>query len=273
MASARKLTRPAGREATGRFLAEGPQAVREALQRALTTVPGSVYEFFGTEGALARYADLPAMAAAAGVRVTVVSQQAAAALSETVTPQGIVAVCSRLDVGLPAVLAQPPALVVVLAEIRDPGNAGTVLRTADAVGAGAVVFAGDSVDPYNGKCVRASAGSLFHLPVVCGMAVSAAIAALRDAGLQILAADSAGLAELEELSAAGRLARPTAWVFGNEAHGLPESVAGSADERVAIAMPGNAESLNLAAAAAICLYASSRARLQAADRTERGRQC
>ncbi len=262
MAAARKLTRPAGRTAAGRFLAEGPQAVREALRRALTRAPGSVLDLFGTVTALGRHGDLGDMARDAGVRVTPVTDEAAAGLSETVTPQGIVAVCARLDVALAEVLsgvgAAPPRLVAVLAEIRDPGNAGTVLRTAGAIGAGAVVFAGDSVDPYNGKCVRASAGSLFHLPIVSGVPVAAAVASLRGAGLQILAADADGETDLEDLSAAGALARPTAWVFGNEARGLPESVAMSADSRVAIALPGQAESLNLAAAAAICLYASAR---------------
>ncbi|PZS34276.1 MAG: RNA methyltransferase [Pseudonocardiales bacterium] len=262
VAAARKLTRPAGRTAAGRFLAEGPQAVREALRRALTRAPGSVLDLFGTVTALGRHGDLGDMARDAGVRVTPVTDEAAAGLSETVTPQGIVAVCARLDVALAEVLsgvgAAPPRLVAVLAEIRDPGNAGTVLRTAGAIGAGAVVFAGDSVDPYNGKCVRASAGSLFHLPIVSGVPVAAAVASLRGAGLQILAADADGETDLEDLSAAGALARPTAWVFGNEARGLPESVAMSADSRVAIALPGQAESLNLAAAAAICLYASAR---------------
>ncbi len=257
--TARKLTRSAGRTAAGRFLAEGPQAVREALLRTMTRAPGGVRELFGTTTALRRHPELAAMATEAGVRIRVVTDQAAAGLSETVTPQGLVAVCDALDVDLADVIASPPRLVAVLAEIRDPGNAGTVLRTADAVGAGAVVFAGDSVDPYNGKCVRASAGSLFHLPVVRGVPVAAAIASLRAAGLQILAADAAGDTDLRTADTDGTLARPTAWVFGNEARGLPEALAMSADMRVAIELPGQAESLNLAAAAAICLYASARA--------------
>jgi TrmH family RNA methyltransferase len=259
VAAARKLTRPAGRAAAGRFLAEGPQAVREALARSRHRAPGSVQELFGTTPALERYADLVAVASDAGVPVTAVTDEAAAGLSETVTPQGLVAVCAPLDVGLDAVVAAGPALVAVLAQIRDPGNAGTVLRTADAVGAGAVVFAGHSLDPYNGKCVRASAGSLFHLPIVRGVAVGQAVESLRTAGLQILAADALGETDLDEASRDGTLARPTAWIFGNEARGLPQSVAMAADARVRIALSGRAESLNLAAAAAICLYASSRA--------------
>ncbi|MDI5940331.1 RNA methyltransferase substrate-binding domain-containing protein, partial [Micromonospora sp. DH15] len=152
--AARRLHRRRDRDATGRFLAEGPQAVREALAR-----PGTVAELFGTPAALDRHADLAARAAAADVPVSDVTDDALAALAETVAPQGLVAVCRHLDVPLSEALAAGPRLVAVLAEIRDPGNAGTVLRTADAAGAGAVVFAGDAVDPYNGKCVRASAGS------------------------------------------------------------------------------------------------------------------
>ena len=182
-----------------------------------------------------------------------------AGLSETVHPQGLVAVCSHLDVSLAAVLQAAPRLAVVLAEIQDPGNAGTVLRTADAAGAAGVVFTDGSVDPYNGKCVRASAGSLFHPPVVRGAKATAALDALRAAGLQVLAADGAGEADLDELADAGALARPTAWVFGNEARGLPSELAEHADVRVRIPIHGRAESLNLAAAAAVCLYASARA--------------
>jgi len=159
--------------------------------------------------------------------------------------------------GLPS---QPaPRLVVVLANVRDPGNAGTVLRTADAAGADGVIFAGASVDPYNSKCVRSSAGSLFHLPVVLGVRVNDAVAALRDAGLAVLAADGSATLGLDDPELAGQLARPTAWLFGNEAWGLPADLAALADERVAVPIYGRAESLNLAAAAAVCLYASARA--------------
>jgi TrmH family RNA methyltransferase len=162
-----------------------------------------------------------------------------------------------LDVPLPEALARTPRLVAVLAEIRDPGNAGTVLRTADAAGAGAVVFAGDAVDPYNGKCVRASAGSLFHVDVV--RSPDAAIEALKASGLQILAATGYGDADLDDLADEGGLAAPTAWLFGSEAHGLPDELIEAADARVRVPLHGRAESLNLAAAAAVCLYASARA--------------
>ncbi|WP_433349536.1 TrmH family RNA methyltransferase [Micromonospora sp. CA-111912] len=249
--AARRLHRRRDREAAGRFLAEGPQAVREALAR-----PGTVVELFGTPGALDRYADL---AAHADVPVSELTDDALAALAETVAPQGLVAVCRHLDVPLDDALAAGPRLVAVLAEIRDPGNAGTVLRTADAAGAGAVVFAGDAVDPYNGKCVRASAGSLFHVDVVRAPDPLAVVAALRAAGLSILATTGYGDSDLDDLADAGRLAAPTAWLFGSEAHGLPEELAAAADARVRVPLHGRAESLNLAAAAAVCLYASARA--------------
>jgi TrmH family RNA methyltransferase len=244
--AARKLQRRAERDETGRFLAEGPQAVREALRA------GVVRELFATSSALSRYGDL-----AKEVPTSLVTDDGLAALAETVRPQGLVAVCDQLDVPLPEALARTPRLVAVLAEIRDPGNAGTVLRTADAAGAGAVVFAGDAVDPYNGKCVRASAGSLFHVDVV--RTPDAAIEALKASGLQILAATGYGDADLDDLADEGGLAAPTAWLFGSEAHGLPDELIEAADARVRVPLHGRAESLNLAAAAAVCLYASARA--------------
>ncbi|MEU8158193.1 RNA methyltransferase [Micromonospora sp. NPDC048986] len=252
--AARRLQRRRDRDATGRFLAEGPQAVREALAR-----PGVVTELFGTTTALDRYPELAATAARADVPISEVTDDAIAALAETVAPQGLVAVCRHLDVSLEQALAGAPRLVAVLAEIRDPGNAGTVLRTADAAGAGAVVFAGDAVDPYNGKCVRASAGSLFHLDVVRATDPVAVVEALRAAGLSIFATTGYGDDDLDDLTDYGRLVGPTAWLFGSEAHGLSEELTAAADARVRVPLYGRAESLNLAAAAAVCLYASARA--------------
>jgi TrmH family RNA methyltransferase len=164
-----------------------------------------------------------------------------------------------LDRPLADVLAAGPRLVAVLAHARDPGNAGTVIRTADAAGAAAVLLTGDSVDPYNGKCVRASAGSLFHLPISVGGDAAADLPALRAAGLRVLAADGHAEVDLDQAADAGLLAGPTAWVFGNEAWGLPEQTRALADEVVRVPIYGRAESLNLATAAAVCLYASARA--------------
>jgi len=247
---AQRLRRRRERDETGRFLAEGPQAVREAVRA------GAVVELFGTRAALDRYADIVAVA---GVRVSPVTDKGLAALAETVAPQGLVAVCSAVDMSLAAALGRRPGLVAMFVDIRDPGNAGTVLRTADAAGAGTVIFAGDAVDPYNGKCVRASAGSLFHVDVVRAGDPGAAVAGLRAAGLLVLAADPYGTRDLDELADSGELARPTAWLFGSEAHGLPDELAEATDARVRVPLYGRAESLNLAAAAAVCLYASARA--------------
>ncbi len=147
---------------------------------------------------------------------------------------------------------------MLCADVRDPGNAGTVVRTADAVGAGGVVLAGDSVDVYNPKTVRASVGSLFHLPVAVEPDVRRAVTAARTAGLVVLAADGGG--EVDLFEADDLLCGPVAWLFGNEAWGLPDDVAALADHRVRIPIPGRAESLNLATAAAVCLYATARAR-------------
>jgi TrmH family RNA methyltransferase len=236
-----------------RFLAEGPQAVREAL--ALT---GCVVELFATYDVGTRHPELREAAQAAGVRWQPVDEAAMDALTETVTPQGVVAVCSFLDRPLSELVAPPARLVAICADVRDPGNAGTVIRCADAAGADGVVLAGSSVDPYNGKAVRASVGSLFHLPVSFGVSVSDAVEAARGAGLQVLAADGAGATTLDDLLDAGRLRQPTAWLFGNEAHGLDETVRALADDVVRVPIYGRAESLNLATAAAVCLYSSAR---------------
>jgi TrmH family RNA methyltransferase len=184
-------------------------------------------------------------------------------LAQTVTPQGLVAVCGFLDVALDAVLDPRPRLAVLLAQVRDPGNAGTVIRTADAAGADAVVLSHASVDVYNSKCVRASAGSLFHLPLAVDVDVAAGIAAMRASGLRVLAADGAGRVDLDELDDSGALAADTVWMFGNEAWGLPAALAALADEVVRVPIHGRAESLNLATAAAVCLYASARAQRRA----------
>jgi RNA methyltransferase, TrmH family len=218
-----------------------------------------VTELFVTAPGLERFGDLAAQAAGQRAAVRSVSGEVMADLAQTVTPQGILAVCRFVDVQLETLIAAAPRLTVVLAGVRDPGNAGTVLRTADAAGAGGVIFTDSSVDPYNGKCVRASAGSLFHLPVVVGVPLAAAAAGLRGAGLQVLAADGRAPRRLDDLESAGRLGQPTAWLFGNEAWGLPAGALALADEAVAVPIYGRAESLNLAAAAAVCLYASARA--------------
>jgi RNA methyltransferase, TrmH family len=262
--AAKRLQKRSFREHDRAFLAEGVQAVREALVEAVSR-GGGIRELFMTADARTKHPELLEQAVALGVPVHQASGHVMSELSDTVTPQGLVAVCDVLDVSLDEALSAPrpvgsPALVVLLAAVRDPGNAGTVLRTADAAGASAVVFSDSSVDPYNGKCVRASAGSIFHLPVVVGAPVLATIAAVRAAGHRVFAADGRPDAEsLDDLERAGGLAHPTTWIFGNEAWGLPADVIAAADVCVRVPIHGRAESLNLAAAAAVCLYASARA--------------
>jgi TrmH family RNA methyltransferase len=242
----RKLTRRAGRDAARAFLAEGRQAVAEALAE-----PGAVREVLATEAAAAVAVDL---LAGADVPVRLLTEKAAASLSETVTPQGLLAVCPLRDVPADAVVAAPPRLAVALAGLNDPGNAGTVLRTADACGAGAVVFGEGSADPFGGKVVRASAGSLFHVDVVRAAPLLHLVAQLQAVGTTVLVADGRGETTLDEVT--GGLAGPVLWLFGNEARGVPAALGAAADARVRIPMRGRAESLNLAAAAAICLYAT-----------------
>jgi len=241
--------RRTGREKAGRFLVEGAQAVREALAWS-----GDVHEVFVTVDAQTRSADLLRLAGSRGTPVSVVTDRAMAGLAETVTPQGIVAVCSLVDVPLEVALTGTPRLVAVLVGVSDPGNAGTVVRVADAAGADAVILAGQAVDPHNGKCVRASTGSLFHVPIARA-GIDEVLAACRGAGLRLVAAT--GHAEPDLDAERASLAAPTAWLFGSEAHGLPDEVTAAADAALRVPIYGRAESLNLATAATICLYATA----------------
>jgi TrmH family RNA methyltransferase len=249
---------------SGRFLVEGPQSVREVVREA----PGRVRDLYVTPAGADRYGEILADAAEAHLRVHVATEEVVAAMSPDA--QGVLAVAETYDVGLAAVLASAPRLVAVLARVRDPGNAGTVIRAADAAGADAVVLTAESVDVHNPKVVRSTAGSLFHLPVTAGAPLPEVAAGLRAAGLTVLAADGSGEHDLDDLldAAAGPpgpgsglpdLTRPTAWIFGNEAWGLPEEDRALADAVVRVPIRGRAESLNLATAATVCLYASSRA--------------
>lgn len=250
MAAAVKLQRHIGRRRAARFLAEGPNLVEAALRR------GLVSEVFATEAALDRFGVLLADAP-----VQLVTERAAKSLSDTVTPVGLVAVCRVPEVSLDEALAAAPRLIAVPVQISEPGNAGTLIRAADAMGADAVVLAGNSVDPYNSKCLRASAGSIFSVPVISEPDEAATVARLQAAGLQVLATTIDGEADLDHID----LTPPTAWLFGPEAHGLPTELAAAADHRVHIPMPGHSESLNIASAASICLYQSARAHRSAGD--------
>jgi TrmH family RNA methyltransferase len=249
-----KLHRAADRRKVGRFLVEGSNSVGEAL------ADGRAVDFLYTAEAAERYADLVRIAEEEGVRSALVSDKAARALAETVTSPGVFAVCELLDAPLAQVVSGA-SLLAVPVEAGEPGNAGAIIRIADAVGAQGVVLAGPSVDPHNGKAVRASAGSVFHVPFARETDVPKVLQSLREAGFLILATAADGEVSLD--AADGLLAGKTAWLFGAEAHGLPPEVAAAADHRVRIPIRGRAESLNLATAAAICLYAS--AKVQAAQ--------
>ncbi|MEU9749524.1 TrmH family RNA methyltransferase [Streptomyces niveus] len=263
--AARRLARRAFRGKERRFIAEGPQAVREAVgHRGDDGVP-TLIELFTTVEAAERYAGIVDAARAAGAQVHHADDAVVADLSQTVTPQGLIGVCRFLDSPFESVLRARPRLVAVLANVRDPGNAGTVLRCADAAGADAVVLTDASVDLYNPKSVRASAGSLFHLPVAVGVPVEEAVTGLRGAGVRVLAADGAGDMDLDDELDAGTMGVPTAWIFGNEAWGLPAETRALADAVLRVPIHGKAESLNLATAAAVCLYASARAQRVRAD--------
>ncbi len=275
-----KLAGRSSRLKTGRFLAEGPQAVREALTAHRAAAAGGgpavVHEVFATEACLDRLPELADLAR--GVTLRLATDEVLAAMADTVSPQGIIAVCNASSATLADVLASGARLVAVLCEVRDPGNAGTVLRAADSAGADAVVLTASSVDIYNPKAVRSTAGSLFHLPVVTGADFAEVIGALQAAGVTVLAADGYGsvnLDRIQDLSAVRRLApdtadagdddglprleAPTAWLFGNEAQGLSDAELAAADHRVAVPLYGSAESLNVGTAATVCLYASARA--------------
>jgi RNA methyltransferase, TrmH family len=253
VARAVRLGRRSAREAERRFLVEGERGVRDAVRA------GAVEQVFVTPERSRRSEALLAETTAGGTRVDEVSPEVMARLASTVTPSGIVAVARFVDVGMDAVARRPPAgaqpFVSMLVRVRDPGNAGAVLRSTDAAGGAAMVVSEESVDVYNAKTIRASAGSLFHVPVVREALPEDAVDRLRGAGFRILAADVDGRRDLD----AADLSGPVAFLFGNEARGLG-SLEAAADETVRIPMAGAAESLNLAAAAAVLLFECARRR-------------
>lgn len=245
-----KLNKKDARSETGLFLLEGPQGLSEALDR-----PKLIVDLFATEDAIARHDEIFARADVLKIEVQLVSEAVLKVMCDTNTPQGVLAVCQQLHIDLDDLIDSKPQLVALLANIRDPGNAGTVLRAADAAGADAVIFSSNSVDVYNPKVVRSTTGSIFHLPVVIDADIEQTIAKLKSAGLQVFAANGGGV-ELPTLEAS-TLAKPTAWVMGNEAWGFEAQTLELVDQQVAVPIYGAAESLNLATAASICLYASA----------------
>lgn len=242
-----KLTKRSARQETGLFLLEGPQAAREAL----AFRPDTLVELFATPTAMERHQDIRDAAAEAGLEIVFTTEAVLDAMADTVTPQGIVAVARQSPTSLKDVFAASPTLVAICEEVRDPGNLGTIIRAADAAGADAVVLTGRTVDPYNPKVVRATTGSLFHLPVAVGADLSATVERAHAAGLRVVAADVGGD---DFLARRDVLAEPTAWLFGNEARGLEDAALGLADLALRLPIYGRAESLNLATAASVCLY-------------------
>lgn len=247
-----KLTKRSARTETGLFLLEGPQAVREALAYR----PDAVVELFATPSGWDKHHDLHAAAADAGIDVEFVTEQVLAAMADTVTPQGLVAVSRQTPTSLREIFAGSPRLIAICEEVRDPGNLGTIIRAADAAGADAVVLTGRTVDPFNPKVVRSTTGSLFHLPISVGGELGDVIERAHGAALDVVAADVKG-DDLLSARASGALARPTAWLFGNEARGLTDDALALADTALKVPIFGRAESLNLATAASVCLYESA----------------
>lgn len=248
--AARRLTRATTRRATDPFLVEGPQAVAEAVAH--------LERLFVSGRGAAQQGGLVAGVRRAGVPVVEVSDAVLATLSGTVTPQGLVGVARLEPPSLDAVL-DGLSLGVVLVAVADPGNAGAVVRTADAAGADAVVLTRGSVDPANPKAVRASAGSLFHLPVVRGADLDAVLAGCAARGVTTVATTPTADTAVTEMDLTG----PCALLFGNEAQGLPADVAARCDHRARVPIHGRAESLNLAATVAVVAYEAARQRSMA----------
>jgi TrmH family RNA methyltransferase len=242
-----KLSKRSARQETGLFLLEGPQAAREAL----AYVPATVLELFATPSAMERHTDVRDAARTAGIDIQFTTEDVLDAMADTVTPQGIVAVAQQSPTAMKDIFAESPRLIAICEEVRDPGNLGTIIRAADAAGADAVILTGRTVDPYNPKVVRATTGSLFHLPIAVGVELESAVERAHGAGMRVVAADVAGT---DFLDSRALLAEPTAWLFGNEARGLEEGALAQADLTLRLPIYGRAESLNLATAASVCLY-------------------
>lgn len=248
---ARKLRKHGMRQRAQEFLVEGANGICEALAVGLR--PGLL---FVSDPAPPSMASLLEAARRCGVPVQFVSPPVMQAISDTETPPGAVAVVSFVDVDAETLLGRAPDLVVVLGEVRDPGNLGTILRTARAAGAGAVILGRGTVDVYNPKVVRASAGAIFRMPVAREVEIPWVLSELGNRGIRRIAADPQAPATYDEVDMRG----PCALVFGNEAWGLPEEILATVDERASIPMQASAESLNVGISAAVFLFEAVRQR-------------
>ena len=243
---ARALLKSRERRDQRLFLVEGPQAVREAVAAGFVQTllvdhtRESVVEDFGD------------------IADAFVTPKAMDSLTETEQPQGVVAICAMPTRTVDDVLAEQPTLLAVCVGINDPGNLGTIIRTADAAGAHAVLITSGSADAYNGKVIRSTAGSIFHIPVIQQLDADELAVALSGAGFHSFGLAGGGATSLFDMDES-LLQEPTAWWLGSEAHGLPLSLL-SRIQPVSIPMQGSAESLNVATAAGIALFSSTRAR-------------
>lgn len=247
-----KLAKKQRRHEAKLFLVEGPQAVREAL----VYRPELVVDIFLTAAVRDKHPDIVVLADDNAVDMSLSTDAVIDQMADTVSPQGIIGVVEFLGVSLEDVFATSPRLIALLHEVQDPGNVGNILRTADAAGVDAVVVTSRSVDVFNPKVVRSTTGSLFHVRLVTGVELGDVIRAAKKAGMQVFATDAGG-EDLVSLRASGALAKPTMWLFGNEAKGLSVGEQEVGDRVVSVPLYGSAESLSLQTAAAVCLYESA----------------
>ena len=228
------------RKAVGQFVAEGMQCAREALTSSTGPKIETLYVTSNGRNKIEEVADLSA------VNVVDVSDEVMKEMSETITPQGIVAICLIPRIKFESIALNGSRKFIYLSEVQDPGNAGTILRSADAFAMDAVITSPGSVDMYSPKVVRSTAGSLWHIPVFESIPIDEALAL----GIKAFSLGAEGSKNLSQYQLSG----DTMAVFGNEARGLSTGQNVESIEVVSISMPGNAESLNLSAAASIVMY-------------------
>ncbi|MEY2447826.1 MAG: methyltransferase, TrmH family [Acidimicrobiaceae bacterium] len=237
------------REKEGRFIIDGPALVAEAIRMQVPIE--AIYVEAGTNEQIVDDAT------AGGIRVHVVQPGAVHQFTDVMTPQGVVALAPTPVLSVDDALDRASGMpVVVLCEVSDPGNAGTVVRMAEASGVGAVLFCDGSVDPFAPKCVRASAGSIFHVPVVSGGKPVQVLEAIGGRGVQRLGTDAHRGKPYDETDLTG----PFALVLGNEAHGLPPDITEQLDGWVHVPMAGDVESLNVAMAGSVICFEAARQR-------------
>ncbi len=247
---ARKLKRRLHREEKKRFLLEGIRGIEEALNTGarIYEVLISPYLFRNARGSklYERLVD-------AGVEIHGVTAEVLEFVADTETPQGIVAIVGFPDLR-PALHGTP--LVMLAYEIRDPGNLGTLIRSADAFGLAGIILSGDVVDPFNAKCIRATMGSIFRVPLMSFDRVEDSIEFLKRQGFSIVAAD----VNAKTLSYDYDFQGKCGILLGSESHGLPREVVRLCDALVSIPMIGDAESLNAAVAGSVLMYEAYRQR-------------